>query len=58
MSVTPRVRRYIPRRSKETIATMQATNIPTQRLIIAHPLFRKGAYGTDILTQILKESKT
>jgi acetyl-CoA carboxylase biotin carboxylase subunit len=33
------------------------TNIGMQKNILKHPLFRKGNYGTDILSHILKEEK-
>ena len=32
-----------------------ATNIPLQQKIVAHPVFRKGVYGTGFLAEILKE---
>ena len=32
-----------------------ATNIATQRKIVAHPTFRKGKYGTGFLGEMLKE---
>ncbi|HVO38763.1 MAG TPA: acetyl-CoA carboxylase biotin carboxylase subunit [Spirochaetia bacterium] len=32
-----------------------ATNIETQRKIVAHPTFRKGDYGTEFIGEMLKE---
>lgn len=32
-----------------------ATNIATQRKIVAHPTFRKGDYGTEFIGEMLKE---
>jgi acetyl-CoA carboxylase biotin carboxylase subunit len=33
-----------------------ATNIATQSRIVSHPKFKKGAYGTGLLSEILKEA--
>jgi acetyl-CoA carboxylase biotin carboxylase subunit len=33
------------------------TNIMLQKSILSHPLFRKGSFGTDILSHIVKEVK-
>ncbi|HEQ72238.1 MAG TPA: acetyl-CoA carboxylase biotin carboxylase subunit [Spirochaetia bacterium] len=33
------------------------TNIDQQRTILAHPLFRKGDFGTDLLSKVFKEGK-
>lgn len=32
-----------------------ATNLPMQRRIVAHPAFRKGAYGTDFIAEAFEE---
>jgi acetyl-CoA carboxylase, biotin carboxylase subunit len=32
-----------------------ATNIPMQKKIIAHPVFRQGSYGTGFIAEVLKE---
>ncbi|MBN2352410.1 MAG: acetyl-CoA carboxylase biotin carboxylase subunit [Spirochaetales bacterium] len=33
------------------------TNIEAQKKILAHPTFRKGAFGTSLLAEVLKEEK-
>jgi acetyl/propionyl-CoA carboxylase alpha subunit len=32
-----------------------ATNLEMQRRIVAHPVFRKGAYGTGFIAEAFKE---
>jgi acetyl/propionyl-CoA carboxylase alpha subunit len=32
-----------------------ATNLPMQRRIVAHPAFRKGAYGTGFIAEAFEE---
>jgi acetyl-CoA carboxylase biotin carboxylase subunit len=33
------------------------TNIPLQKRILAHPLFKSGDFGTDVLSYVLQEEK-
>ncbi len=42
-------------RSSELVIEGIATNIESQKKIVAHPVFRKGDYGTGFLGEILKE---
>jgi acetyl-CoA carboxylase, biotin carboxylase subunit len=57
--VTGRNRAEGLRRMERALAEFQiegiATNIESQKKIIAHPVFRRGEYGTGFLGEVLKE---
>ena len=57
--VTGRSRSEGLRRMERALGELQiegiATNIESQKKIVAHPLFRQGKYGTGFLGEVLKE---
>jgi biotin carboxylase len=47
--------RRMERALSELVIEGIATNIESQKKIVAHPVFRRGEYGTGFLGEIMKE---